>query len=128
MKYALFDYVTDKGTNDFKIWTEKLQKTQRAKLNSRLDMLENKGSDLFPQILTGTDTAGIQKLRVRGKIELRPMVCTGPINHEKEFTLLVGAIEKQGKLEPKKADQIADKRKKEVIKDKTRRIDHERIS
>jgi hypothetical protein len=128
MKYALFDYVTDKGTNDFKIWTEKLQKTQLAKLNARLDMLENKGSDLFPQILTGTDTAGIQKLRVRGKIELRPMVCTGPINHKKEFTLLVGAIEKQGKLEPKKADQIADKRKKEVIKDKTRRIDHERIS
>jgi hypothetical protein len=83
MKYALFDYVTDKGTNDFKIWTEKLQKTQRAKLNSRLDMLENKGSNLFPQILTGTDTAGIQKLRVRGKVELRPMVCTGPINHER---------------------------------------------
>ena len=128
MKYALFDYVTDKGINDFKIWTEKLQKTQRAKLNIRLDMLENKGSDLFPQILTGTNTAGIQKLRVPGKIQLRPMVCKGPINIEKEFTLLIGAIEKQDKLQPKKADQIADKRKKDVIKDEKRRTKHERIS
>lgn len=128
MKYALYDYVTDKGTNDFKNWTEKLQKTQRAKLNLRLDMLKDKGSELFPQILTGTDTAGIQKLRVPGKVQLRPMLCKGPINHEKEFTLLHGAIEVQNKLKPKNADQIADKRKKDVIKDKTRRIEHERIS
>ena len=128
MKYALFDYLTDKGINDFKIWTEKLQKTQRAKLNLRLDMLENKGPDLFPNILTGTDTAGIQKLRVPGKVQLRPMLCKGPINTEKEFTLLIGAMEKQDKLQPKKADQIANKRKKDVIKDKTRRTKHERIS
>ena len=128
MKYALFDYVTDKGINDFKIWTEKLQKTQRAKLNARLDMLEKNGPDLFPHILTGTDTAGIQKLRVPGKVQLRPMLCKGPINVKTEFTLLIGAIEKQDKLQPKKADQIADDRKKDVIKDKTRRINHERIS
>jgi len=128
MKYALFDYVTNKGINDFKIWTEKLQKIQRAKLNIRLDMLENKGFDLFPQILTGTDTAGIQKLRVPGKVQLRPMVCKGPINIENEFTLLIGAIEKQDKLQPKKADQIADKRRKDVITDEKRRTKHERIS
>ena len=128
MKYALFDYVTKKGINDLKIWTEKLQKPQRAKLNVRLDMLEQKGPDLFPQILTGTDTAGIQKLRVPGKIQLRPMLCKGPLNVKTEFTLLIGAIEKQGKLHPKKADQIAARRKKDVIKDKTRRIKHDRIS
>jgi len=128
MKYALFDYLTDKGINDFKTWTEKLQKTQRAKLNVRLDMLEQKGPELFPQILTGTNTAGIQKLRVPGKIQLRPMLCKGPINVKTEFTLLIGAIEKQGKLQPKKADQIADDRKKDVSKDNTRRIKHERIS
>ena len=128
MKYALFDYLTDKGINDFKTWTEKLQKTQRAKLNVRLDMLEHKGPELFPQILTGTNTAGIQKLRVPGKIQLRPMLCKGPINVKTEFTLLIGAIEKQGKLQPKKADQIADDRKKDVSKDNTRRIKHERIS
>jgi len=128
MKYALFDYLTDKGINDFKIWTEKLQKTQRGKLNLRLDMLEQKGPDLFPQILTGTDTAGIQKLRVPGKIQLRPMLCKGPINVKTEFTLLIGAIEKQDKLQPKKADQIADRRKKDVITDEKRRIKHERIS
>ena len=128
MKYALFDYLTNKGINDFKIWTEKLQKTQRAKLNAKLDMLKQKGPELFPHILTGTNTAGIQKLRVSGNVQLRPMLCKGPIDIEKEFTLLKGAIEKQGKLQPKKADQIASDRKKDVIKDKTRRTKHERIS
>lgn len=128
-KFDLFDYVDDHNKNDIKKWTLEQDKVQRGKLNAKLDMLASKGSDLFPQILTGTDTPGILKLRVKGKVQLRPMLCKGPINHEKEFTLLFGAIERGDCLVPQTADKIADDRKEIVIKNPTnRRCDHERIS
>jgi hypothetical protein len=127
-KFALYDYIDDHGNNDIKKWTRQQEKAQRAKLNVRLDMLASKGFELFPEILTGTDTPGIQKLRVKGKIQLRLMLCKGPINHEKEFTLLIGATERDSCLVPNKADKTANDRKKIIIKNPNRRRDHERIS
>ena len=129
MPFKLFDYCDADGLNDFKEWSKNLQSPQRGKLNAKLDMLALQGSSLFPEVLTGTDTAGILKLRVKGNVQLRPMLCEGPIDVAKEFTLLLGAIEVDGKLKPKKADQIANKRKNEVKKDHDhRRVDHERVS
>ncbi|SMG63665.1 hypothetical protein BMETH_18341354419, partial [methanotrophic bacterial endosymbiont of Bathymodiolus sp.] len=111
-KFTLYDYLNKNGNNEFKEWTKKLQKNERAKLNARLDMLSLKGSGLFPEILTGTPTSGILKLRVKGKVQLRPMLCKGPINIEHEFTLLIGAIERDSKFVPRKADEKANDRKK----------------
>lgn len=128
MIFELYDYVDSKEVNEFKDWTQSLQKNDRAKLNAKLDMLKKLGPDLFPQVLTGTPTSGIQKLRVRGNVQLRPMLCPGPISIDKEFTLLLGAKEVQSKLVPKDADKIANKRKSEVLNDPKRRVKHERIS
>jgi len=138
MVYALFDYIDTRGRNDFKKWTESLQKPQRAKLKNRVDQLAREGSNLFPEMLTGTDVPGVLKLRISGNVQLRPMLCKGPIDTDTEFTFLLGAIEVQGKLQPKKAAQIANDRKKEILdehkrKMKTgktleRRTDHARAS
>ena len=129
MPFKLFDYCDATGKNIFKFWTTDLQSQQRAKLNAKLDMLMLLGNELFPEVLTGTDTPGISKLRIKGNVQLRPMLCDGPINNGKEFTLLLGAIEVGEKLKPKNADKIANKHKNEVKKDHhNRRVDHERIS
>jgi hypothetical protein len=127
-EFTLSDYIDEKGNNDFKKWTETLQKVERAKLNAKLDMLKLFGSELFPEVLTGTPTSGIQKLRVKGKVQLRPMLCKGPINHETEFTLLIGATEKGNLLIPKDVDKEANKRKKMIMENPNRRKDHERVS
>lgn len=127
-KFTLFDYKNEKGSNDFKEWTKMLQKIERAKLNAKLDMLAKLGSDLFPQVLTGTDAPGILKLKVKGKVQLRPMLCTGPINNKAEFTLLLGAKERGSRLIPPKADEVANNRKKIIIENPNRRCPHERIS
>ena len=127
-KFTLYDYLNENGNNEFKEWTKKLQKIERAKLNVRLDMLSSQGSGLFPEILTGTPTAGILKLRVRGKVQLRPMLCKGPINNEHEFTLLIGATERDFKFVPRKADEKANDRKKIIIETPNRRCSHERVS
>ena len=128
MSFNLFDYCDANGVNQFKEWAKKLQTPQRAKLNAKLDMLSNQGSELFPDVLTGTDTPGILKLRVKGNVQLRPMLCDGPVNINKEYTLLLGAIEVGDELKPKNADKLADKRKNEVkLNPNTRRVKHERI-
>ena len=129
MAYKLFDYVNHKGENEIKAWTSKLEKAFRAKLNNRLDNLVTHGDELFPEILTGTDTAGILKLRIKGNIQYRPMLCRGPISSGDEYTLLLGCKEKGDKLVPPKADEIADDKKNKVIGNPLeRRIDHERVN
>lgn len=129
MKYKLFDYCNPAGENEFKAWTQALQPVQRGKLNAKLDMLKMLGDGLLPVILTGTDTPGILKLRIKGNVQLRPMLCKGPIDVDEEFSLLVGAIEVGSKLKPPNADVIADERKKEIRKyPDNRRVKHERVS
>lgn len=128
MNFQLFDYRCPDGTNEFKTWTQSLQPTQRGKLDAKLDMLALLGSDLFPEVLTGTEVPGILKLRVKGNVQLRPMLCKGPINVPREFSLLIGAIEVGGKLKPKNAANIAADRKEEIRNDPdNRRIRHERV-
>ena len=128
VKFNLFDYLGQSGTNEIREWTKNLQKPEIAKLNIKLDMLEHKGLDLLPNILTGSPTAGILKLRVKGNKQLRPMLCRGPFDKGKEFTLLIGAIEKNFKFVPSKADEIANDRKETIIKYPNRRCEHERVS
>lgn len=127
MRFQLFDYVNGRGENLILEWTKDLQKTDRAKLNAKLDALEALGDDLLPEVLTGTGTAGIFKLRVKGNVQLRPMLCRGPINVGEEYTLLIGAKEVGGKLTPRDADAIAGQRRDEVRGDPARRKSHERI-
>lgn len=127
-KFTLFDYIDEHGNNDIKIWMQGLQKVQRAKLNAKLDMLEKVGIELFPQVLTDTPTAGIQKLRIKGNVQLRPMLCKGPIDNEKEFTLLIGAVERDSCLIPHKADEKANERKSIIKNNPNRRCEHERVN
>lgn len=128
MIFSLFDYTSENGNNEIKEWALKLQTPQRAKLNAKLDMLKSHGLALLPELLAGTDTPGILKLKVKGKVQLRPMLCKGPIDNENEFTLLIGATERDFCLVPDKADEKANERKHIIINNPTRRCPHERIS
>lgn len=130
MPFKLYDYLDDGDRNLFKAWTEALQKPARAKLNVKLDLLMAQGRELFPELLTNTPTTGILKLRIKaGNVQLRPMLCEGPVNTEKEYTLLMGATERDGKFSPLNADKTADKRKSRVKADpENRRVKHERVS
>jgi len=127
-EFNLYDYKDENNNNEFEKWTKKLQKVEIAKLNLRLDMLKHKGLELFPGILTGTPTAGILKLRIKGKTQLRPMLCKGPIDKDNEFTLLIGAIERGSKFIPSKADETANARKNKIIKNTTQRCNHARVN
>ena len=87
MTWVLYDYLDDKGINEIKAWTQKLQKKERAKLNAKLDMLEKHGSDLPPGLLSDTKFSHIKEIVIKGQVAVRLMVCRGPIDNNKEFTL-----------------------------------------
>lgn len=129
MLYKLFDYVDAHGRNEIKEWTESLQKPQRAKLNEMLDKLAMHGDTLHPAMMAGSGVAGISKLKVKGNVQLRPLLCKGPIDVEGEYTLLKGAKEVGDELKPENAREIA-KQNKETVKKypENRRKIHERVS
>lgn len=127
--WKIFDYVSARGTNEIKKWTGRLEKAHRIRLNQKLDMLEKVGPELPPQLLAGPIFDHIYKLRITSNnVQLRPMLCKGPINQEKEFTLLLGAFEVGDEFQPKDAPQRAASNREAVIDDpKRRRCRHERV-
>jgi hypothetical protein len=129
MAWKLYDYIDAQGDNEFKAWSEGLQKPERAKLNRRLKALEDTGPALAPQMLAGplTGYAHIYKLKINGKIALRPLLCKGPIDNDAEFTLLKGAFEVGNQWNPAAARTDAVTRRAIVLADSKRRTPHVKV-
>ena len=126
-RWRLYDYVDNRGISDFESWSRTLEKRDRARLSAKLRMLETAGPELPPQLLAGPIKGHIYKLRINGQVALRPLLCKGPINNDEEFTLLMGAIERDRKLEPRNAPDIAERRRQEILNNPTRRCNHVRV-
>src|SRR5437016_1102279 len=101
--WKLFDYIDRRGINDIAAWSRRLQKPERIKLRSKLDMLAKAGGDLPPDLLMKTEVPYIYKLKVQGNPKLRPMVCrlvlriedeeTKKEKDEEVYIILIGAKE-----------------------------------
>lgn len=126
--WKLYDYQNSKKVNEIKLWTKNLEKIQKIKLNQKLDMLEQNGPNLPPQLLAGPIFDHVYKLKVKGKVQLRPILCKGPIYNDKEFTMLLGVKEIGNKLDPENADKIAAYNRTEIINNPKKRCSHERVT
>lgn len=127
--WDLYDYKNEKGVNEIAKWTKKLSKRQRIKLRQKLDALAVSGSNLSTGLLEGPIFDLVYLLKVHGNVQLRPTICKGPINVEKEFTILLGVIEKDWKYQPADYKQKSKVHRQAVLSDyKNRRCKHERIT
>ena len=128
-RYTLYDYLDSRGLNDFESWSKSLEKGYLARLNRQLKALEDNGPDLIPGMLFGPITGyrHIYKLKIGHKLALRPLLCRGPLNNDSEFTLLLGAIEKGWKWDPRNAPEIAEARRVEIINNPRRRCGHVKV-
>ena len=103
MAFALYDFIDSKGRNVMSVWATDsgLTKRDRGALNQKLDMLEMNGFVLHPHLLAGpiSKQKHIYKMVIHGQRMLRPMLCKGPFDMDSEFTLLLGAIEINFKLD-----------------------------
>lgn len=128
MTYEIWVYQDAPGRIEFYEWRSnhlRRCKAQIAKMEEKLDKLQLVGKELFPQILTGTEAAGILKLRIHGNPQLRPLLCYGPHSIETEFTLLLGAKEVSFNYDPRDALAKASTNKGNVIADQLMRVEYE---
>jgi hypothetical protein len=125
----LFEYLGPTGRAEVSLWRQRLEKPQMAQLDAALDQLEAVESpDELPGLLAGTEERHIYKLRIGGKVRLRPMVCRGPLRPSSELTVLLGAFERDGELVPRDAPQRAAQFREAIVTDPTRRRSFVRVS
>lgn len=97
-----------------------------AVFQDKIDALESGGPDMVPGFITETPVApGIYKMKIKGNgkgmKQLRPMCCRGPFGPS-EYTILVGAVEKDGELVPGDVKKRAQDNLAELKADPSRRI------
>lgn len=118
----LFEWASSSGELALSEWRLGLQKSQRAKLDAKVYMLEAANSlDDLPMIVGPISVKGISyksiyKMRIgkRG-VSLRPLLCKGTGNSKTEATFLAGATERDGKFDPKDAPQVAERRREALM-------------
>jgi hypothetical protein len=118
----VYDFIDANGQNVIEAWLAALDKSLRARMRSKLDMLLKIDSDFPPKMLTDTNNPQIKELVVNSKEALRLLMCKGPHPHLKneEFTLLFGACERDRKYVPRNSLELADVNRKLVLQDPAR--------
>jgi len=119
------DYLNVRGENEVLRWTNSLPQKAQAKIDTIILLL--RGFEVWPEqyVSAVRGCPGIFELKVKwGGIQYRPLGFYGP--GRREFTLLLGAIEKGGKLPPNACD-TASQRKRIVLRDRGRSREHEFI-
>lgn len=129
LKMKLWDFMDEKGRNVITEWGKQQTTKDRAKLDQKFDRLSQIDFALAhgTKLLVGPidKQKHIYKMKITGDVQLRPMLCRGPVDKDHEYTLLIGAIEKGSKLSPTPAD--AEKHRVALLNDRNRRCEHVRI-
>lgn len=133
MAFDICVYVHNDGHVPFYEWVDKkVPKAQRIKLTRQLDRLHLNGEVLRNDPLADCGVNGLSKLKVRGNLQLRPLLCVfyGDNYHINKndlcYVFLVGAFEKDSKYVPDNAREIALNYKKNICDDYlNRKIKHE---
>ena len=104
MAWDVYEFLDSRMQPVIVAWVrkERIQKKARILLDQKIDLLREHGPDLPPGLLSSgpIDGGHIYKLKVRGPVMLRPLLCKGPFRMKEEYTLLHGAIERDDVLPP----------------------------
>jgi len=117
----------ERRENVIKAWLkdESVPDAQIAVFQEKIDTLERSGPEMVPGFISETPVGKeIYKMKVKGNKgwkQLRPMCCRGPFEQQNEYTVLVGAVEKDWKLIPSNAKERAQANLIELKADRTRR-------
>lgn len=124
MKYWNFKvFVTNNGEREFQNWLDDLPPKDYFKIDKFIKHLEINKDMSGPYFDKIKGYENLYEIKVYGvnKLPYRPLGCFGP--NDREFTILLGAIKKNGHYTPKDAFKIADKRRK-LIHEKGRTDDY----
>lgn len=131
MAWEIYEFLDNRGDRVIVRWVQRsrIQKRARILLDQKIDLLREHGPELPPELLSPgpIDGGHIYKLKVRGPVMLRPLLCKGPFAMDEEYTLLQGAIERGGVL-PAGDVERAQQNRQTLIVDSTRRVLYEQCS
>ncbi len=126
--WSLYEFLDTRGRGIIGVWLEEtqIQKKARILLQQKLDMLEIAGPNLPAGLLAGPFDRHLYKLRINAQgVQLRPILCRGPIDPDAEFTLLLGARERGDRWNPRDAPQRATTNRQIILDHPDRRRPHE---
>jgi len=66
------------------------------------------------KLLAGPVSGHLYKLRVFSEIMMRPILCRGPLRMDAEYTVLAGAVERDGELVPSSWEKEAEARRNRI--------------
>jgi hypothetical protein len=124
LKWSIYFFLSERGVNLITDWldAEKISVKQRADFQAKIDLFERGGSDLITGFITDTPIApDIYKMKIKGQVQLRPMVCRGPLDLGREYTVLVGWIERDNARVPNNIKKKASENRSIIIADPRRR-------
>jgi hypothetical protein len=117
----------ERRENAIKAWLEdeSVPVAQIVAFQEKIDTLEKSGPEMGPGFISETPVGKrIYKMKIKGNKgwkQLRPMCCRGPFEQRNEYTILVGAVEKDRKLIPSDVIERAQRNLTELEADPTRR-------
>lgn len=126
MIWEFWEYLNGRNEREFSRWRLGLPKVERARLDDKMRAIETMGVEV--SCLRGPlkGYKHIYKIRVQGPtMALRPLLCKGPLDKDKEFTLLHPMTEVGMKDEPVTAKDEAERRRREIEISPSRRIRYE---
>ena len=120
--WSFRDYLDASGDNVILHWLSSRPQKAQARIDNRILTLQA-SSVWSPQYVSAlTSCKHIFELKiVSGGVQYRPLGCFGL---QKDFFILLGAIEKGGKL-PRSACSTAQQRRKIVLSDRSRSCEHQ---
>jgi len=116
-------YSNDKETSALDKWFKNIPEEAWIEINTRLRYLRTQKIWERPWAAKLKKVKDIYEIRVKSEnVQYRPL---GFFNTNlKEFTLLIGAIEKGNKFEPHDADKTAEKRRNLIVEGKKYAINY----
>ena len=99
------NFVSERGENVIREWIATLPKKVRFKIDGRIRYLQTVDELQYPYVEKWTGVRDLFEVRVGfSGVQYRMLGCYGK---ERTFILLVGAVEKDWKLEPRSAEDTA---------------------
>lgn len=111
-------FVSDRGSREIDEWLDSLPKRAKAKIKKKITYLEISDTSKWvrPYVCKRKGSDKIWEIIVQfNNVQYRPLGCFGPKSDE--FTLLIGAREKGGRLEPINVIENAEKRRNLILQD-----------
>lgn len=117
MRWTFRTYRTSSGEDEIDVWYQSLRSKNKAKMLVRLQYLGDQPRDGWKRpyfdSLSG-ECSGLGEIRLKiDRTQFRLIGAFGP--EREEFTILLVAVEKDSKFEPRDTCEIAQRRKKEVL-------------